>query len=70
MMILNLFIGVITSSMADAKSDLSAELENEAASRLDAPEEIVRIMGLSIASPLRPARSRCLVWCTAVGAPP
>lgn len=29
MMILNLFIGVITSSMQDAKSDLSAELEGE-----------------------------------------
>lgn len=31
MMILNLFIGVITSSMADAKSDLSQELEDEQA---------------------------------------
>ena len=60
MMILNLFIGVITSSMADAKSDLSQELEDEAAlQRLDISDERVR------AGNCERARCPCAVVCSA-----
>lgn len=39
MMILNLFIGVITSSMQDAKADLQAEADAEAAANAEGDEE-------------------------------
>lgn len=43
MMILNLFIGVITSSMTEAKAELTAELEAEKAAKQDGSEQGVEM---------------------------